>query len=247
MLPALPTGMQSASSVAELLDDLEGGGLLALEAVLVDGVDERDRVAVGQRAHERQRLVEVAAQRDDARAVHERLGELALRDLALRHDHRAGQAAARGVGGGARGGVAGRGADDGLGALAHRRADGARHAAVLERAGRVEPLELQPDLGVDELGEVRRVDERRRALAERDDGIAGGERQALAVALDESWHGRDPRRTPPRSPGSRAAASAGSPAPRSRSTAAKKLRLEQRVDDHHQPRAARPGPSARRT
>ena len=174
--------------LAELLDDLERRGLLALEAVLVDGVDERDRLAVGERAHERQRLVEVAAQGDHARAVHERLGELALGDLALRHDHRAGQAAARGVGGGARGGVAGRGADDGLGALAHGGADGARHAAILERAGRVEALELQPHLGLHELGEVRRVDERGAALAERDDGIVGGEGQALAVALHESGH-----------------------------------------------------------
>ena len=92
MLPALPTGMQSASSSSSSSMISNGAGLLALEAELVDGVDERDRVVVGERAHERQRLVEVAAQRDDARAVHERLGELALGDLALRHDHRAGQA-----------------------------------------------------------------------------------------------------------------------------------------------------------
>ena len=52
-------------------------------------------------AHELQRLVEVAAQRDHARAVHQRLGELAGRDLALRHDHRAAQPGPRRVGGGA--------------------------------------------------------------------------------------------------------------------------------------------------
>ena len=47
MLPALPTGMQSASrSSAELLDELEGRRLLALEPERVDGVDERDRVVV---------------------------------------------------------------------------------------------------------------------------------------------------------------------------------------------------------
>ena len=33
MLPALPTGMQSASSALELLDELERRRLLALEAV----------------------------------------------------------------------------------------------------------------------------------------------------------------------------------------------------------------------
>jgi hypothetical protein len=48
-------------------------------------------VALDELAHERERLVEVAAQRDHARAVHQRLGELAGGDLALRHDHRAGQ------------------------------------------------------------------------------------------------------------------------------------------------------------
>ena len=245
MLPALPTGMQSASSSSSCSMISNAAGLLALEAVLVDGVDERDRVAVGQLAHERQRLVEVAAQRDHARAVHERLGELALGDLALRHDHRARQPGARRVGGGARGGVAGRRADDRLRALAHGGADGARHAAVLERAGRVEPLELQPDLGADELGDVRRVDERRRALAERDDGIVG-RRTAGARGSARSGRHADPtgrveqalglRRTPRRSRGSRAARSAGSPAARSARRAAKKRDSSTRVDDHHEAR-----------
>ena len=89
MLPALPTGMQSASIVAELVEDLERRRLLALEAERVDRVDERDRVLGRQLAHELERLVEVAAQRDHARAVHQRLRELAGRDLALGHDHRA--------------------------------------------------------------------------------------------------------------------------------------------------------------
>src|SRR3712207_6891367 len=44
-----------------------------------------------------QGLVEVAAERDDARAVHQRLGELAGGDLALGHDDRAGEPAARRV------------------------------------------------------------------------------------------------------------------------------------------------------
>ncbi len=89
-LPALPTGMQSASGrAAEVLDDLERRRLLTLEPEGVDRVDERDRVLVAELAHERERLVEVAAQRDDARAVHERLGELARRDAPVGHDHRA--------------------------------------------------------------------------------------------------------------------------------------------------------------
>ena len=58
-------------------------------------------MAVGELAHELERLVEVAAQGDHARAVHERLRELAGRDLALGHEHGAAQPGARGVGGGA--------------------------------------------------------------------------------------------------------------------------------------------------
>jgi hypothetical protein len=135
-----------------------------------------------------ERLVEVAAQRDDAGAVHERLGELAGGDLALGDDDGAGQPRLRRVGGGARGGVARRGADDRLGALAHRGRHGAGHAAVLERAGRVRALELEPHLAADALGHEGRVDERRRALAERHDGVVVGERQVLAEALDQAGH-----------------------------------------------------------
>ena len=50
-MPALPTGIASASGrLAELVEDLEGGGLLALDPVGVDRVDELDRVAVGELA-----------------------------------------------------------------------------------------------------------------------------------------------------------------------------------------------------
>ena len=171
--------------LAERVQHLEGRGLLALEAERVDAVHERDRMSLHELAHERQRLVEVAAQRDHARAVHQRLGELAGRDLALGHDHRAAQAAARGVGGGARRGVAGRGADHGLGALAHRGADRARHAAVLERAGRVRALELEPDLDAGALGDPLGEHERRRALLERDDRVPGREREPLLVPRDQ--------------------------------------------------------------
>ncbi len=186
MLPALPTGMHSASSSAvEGLVDLERGRLLAFDAELVDRVDEHDRVGVGQLAHERERLVEVALERDHARAVHQRLRHLALRDLALGHDHRAGDARARRVRGGARGGVAGRGADHRLGAFAHGGRDRAGHAAVLERAGRVGALELQAHGRADHLREHRRAQQRRRALLQADERVAGRERQALAVALDQ--------------------------------------------------------------
>ena len=158
MLPALPTGMQSASSSpAERLGDLEGGRLLTLDAELVDRVDERDRMLLGDCAHELQSAVEVAADRDHLGAVHQRLSELAHRDLALGHDHDAADPGARGVGGQRRGGVAGRSADHRLGAIAHGGRDRAGHAAVLEAPGRVRALDLQPHVGADALGQARRA------------------------------------------------------------------------------------------
>ena len=73
------------------------------------------------------------------------------------------------------------------GALGARDGDG--HAAVLEAAGRVRALELEIGLGADPLGEPRRVDQRRRALVQGHDRIAGLERQVVAVALDQrAWH-----------------------------------------------------------
>ena len=154
---------------AQLVAHLERRGLLALDAVRVDRVHQLDRLALDDLLHELQRLVEVAAQRDHARAVHHRLGELAARDLALRDDHRAAHARARGVGGRARGRVARRGADDRLRPLALRPRDRERHAAVLEAAGRVHPLELEVRLDADALRQARRVDQRRRALHQRHD------------------------------------------------------------------------------
>ena len=50
MLPALPTGAVDVGRVAEGVDDLEGRGLLALDAGRVDLVDELDRVGLGELA-----------------------------------------------------------------------------------------------------------------------------------------------------------------------------------------------------
>ena len=186
MLPALPTGMESASispssstiSKAAVFCPSRRNGLTEFTS------------AIGCRstsdAHELQRLVEVPAQRDHPRAVHERLGELARGDLALGHDHRARQPRARRVGRRARRRVARGGADDRLGALAHRGRHRAGHAAVLERAGGVRALELQPHLGADALGDPLGEQQRRRALQQRDHRVLGRERQPLAEALDEA-------------------------------------------------------------
>ena len=102
MLPALPTGQAvDVGRVAEDVDDLEGGGLLPLDPGRVDRVDQRDRVVLGQLAGEVEAVVEVAVDLQQLGAVHERLGQLAERDLALRHEHGADHPGPRGVGGGA--------------------------------------------------------------------------------------------------------------------------------------------------
>ena len=176
--------------LAELLDHLEGRGLLALDPVRVDRVHELDRVLLRKLADEGERVVEVASDRDHARAVHQRLGELADRDLALGDDDGAAHPGPRRVGGGACRRVAGRGADHGLSAAAGRARDGDGHAAVLERAGRVGALELEEDPRAHALRDHGRLDQRRRALVQGHHGVAFLERQVLAVALDQpGWHG----------------------------------------------------------
>ncbi len=172
--------------VAERVAHLEGGGLLAVDAVGVDRVDQRRRVVLRQRAAQVEAVVEVALHLQQLRAVNERLRQLAERDLALGHEDRAGQPALGGVGGGARAGVAGARADDGLGAGLHRLADRHRHAAVLERPGRVGALDLEPDLRADQLGQHAGVDERGAALEQRHDGRVGRDGQAVAVLLDQA-------------------------------------------------------------
>ena len=190
MLPALPTGMQSASTSPPRSSRISNAAVFwPSRRNWLTELTSAIGCAGAQLAHELERLVEVAAQRDHARAVHERLGELAGRDLALGHDHRAGQPGARRVGRRARRRVAGRGADDGLGALAHGGADRARHAAVLERAGRVE----RPRASARPRAPTRSETWSARTSGvepspQRHDGVAGVERQPVAVALDEAGH-----------------------------------------------------------
>ena len=118
--------------VAEDIDDLEGGGLLALDAEGIDGIDDGDGLGLADLADEPQGIVEIAVDGDDVGAVHEGLGELAHRDFAGGQQDDAGDAGARGVGGGGGGGVAGGSADDRLGAVLDRLRYGHGHAAILE-------------------------------------------------------------------------------------------------------------------
>ena len=79
MLPALPTGMASASGErAQSFTHLEGGGLLAFDAVRVHGVYKGDFVHLpGGPLGELQGGVEVAFDLDDLRPVGQDLDGLA--------------------------------------------------------------------------------------------------------------------------------------------------------------------------
>ena len=89
MLPALPTGMKRCvRRIAESVDDLERRRLLALDAVRVDGVDQRDGVLRAVLARQAQGVVEVAVNRDDLGAVSDALRQLAGRDAAARAGRR---------------------------------------------------------------------------------------------------------------------------------------------------------------
>src|SRR5947209_4655923 len=82
---------QRLELAVQVVEQLERRRLLTLDTELVNGVHERNRLAVGQLAHEPQGLVEVALQRYDPSAVHQRLRKLAGGNLALGDDHRAPQ------------------------------------------------------------------------------------------------------------------------------------------------------------
>ena len=71
---------------AERVADLERGGLLPFDAERVDRVHDRHAAAFAELAHEVERVVEVAADRHDLRAVDERLRELAERDVTVGDD-----------------------------------------------------------------------------------------------------------------------------------------------------------------
>ena len=129
-------------------------GLLALDAGRVDRVDQLDGVGLGELAGQGEAVVEVAVDLEQGRAVRDGLAELAHRDLAVGHEHGARHPGLGGVGRRAGAGVAGGRADDGLGAVLGRQRDRGRHAAVLERRGRVQALELDEHVGPGELGEV---------------------------------------------------------------------------------------------
>ncbi len=128
--------------VGELVHYLEQHRLLALRPVRVDRVEQVQPPLLGHPPGEGQRVVEVAVDGQHLGAEEQRLRQLAHGYLTAREEHRALDPGLRGVRRQRGRRVPGGRAPDDLRAELHRvrHADG--HPAVLERAGGVEPLEL---------------------------------------------------------------------------------------------------------
>ena len=173
---------------AQFLDDLEGRGFLSLQAIGIDGVDDRDRRLMRHLFHEFHAGVEVALNLDHDRTMDHRLRQFAERDLAVRDDHEAGDAGTRGIGRRCRRGVAGRGTDDGTAARFHRLGHGQGHAAVLEGTRRIESFKLDVDIHLlaQRARDVLELDQGRCALAQADDAGIFRDRQAVTVFFDEA-------------------------------------------------------------
>ena len=172
--------------IAQFLDDLKARRLLALKPVRIDRIDDGDRLRLTDFADETQGIIEIAVDRHNFGAVHEGLAQLAEGDLPRRQQHDAGDPRPRRVSGRGRGSIPGRGADHGLRSFLDRLRERHGHPAILERAGRVEPLVLHEDLAIapDPRAQLRRMDERRGAFVQRDERRRLRHRKKLAVARD---------------------------------------------------------------
>ena len=175
-------------SAAQGFDDLEGRGLLALQAERVDRVDDGDRGVVGDFLHQPHAVIEVALNLQHLGAMNHGLRQLAERDLAVGNQHEAGDAGAGRISRRRRRGVAGGGADDGPAARLDRLGHRHGHAAILEGAGGVQALEFHEQLDVlaDQPGNVDQLNQRRVALVKADGWRLGGDGQAAAVFVDEA-------------------------------------------------------------
>ena len=105
---------------------------MSLDPVGVDGIDDVDVGLLANLADNAQRVIEIAVHGDDRRAVHHRLREFALGDGAVRQDHDALDASARGVRRGRTRRVTGAGSDDGFRTTLDSERDRHRHAAIFE-------------------------------------------------------------------------------------------------------------------
>ena len=174
--------------VAQRVTNFKRRRLLPLDAHGIDAVHDLDFAGLAEFTHDAQRLVEVAFNGNGRRAVHQGLREFAEGNVPVRQQHHAFHLRARRVSGGGGRGIAGAGADDDFRAALLGLRHGERHAAILERAGRVQAFvfEEQRKITTDGRHEIRHFDERRVALVQRDDGRLRRDRQIFGIAADDA-------------------------------------------------------------
>ncbi len=173
---------------AKFVDDLERSSFLSLDAIRVDRVYDGDFFGRADLAHKLQGIVEIALDRHHFRAIHEALRHFSNRDFPGGKQDDATDAGTRRVGRRCRGSIAGRCANHRAGPFLHGLGDRHRHATVLERAGGIQPLVFHINLAAapDAFAQPRAVDQRRRALVQRNDRCRFGNGKEFAVTRDDS-------------------------------------------------------------
>ncbi len=174
--------------ITQRIADLEGRRLLTLDPHRVDGIHHLDQPRLAQLAHDPQGIVEIAADGHRRRPVHQRLSQLAQRDLTLRQQDDALQPGTGRIRRGRGRCVPRRGTHHRLRSTLQGLRDGHGHSPVLERAGRVQGLVLQvqfkpPANGADKSG---RRHQRRVAFQQRHHRRRRRDRKEIGVAPDHS-------------------------------------------------------------
>ncbi len=162
--------------------DLEGGAFLAFDAVGVERVDQADGLLLGDLHDQAEGVVKGTLHLDDLGPVGERAGQLPGGHFAFRDQHHRAHAGAGCISCSRGGGVAGGGADDGFGVPPGCLTDGGSHAAILERAGRIQSFKFHKKLepAAQLLCQFFRRDERRISLQQ---GDRTGMRRKIEQAL----------------------------------------------------------------
>ena len=160
--------------LGHVLEHLERDGALTGDhRRVVVGVDEGERFARFELARVARGVGQAVAFEHDFGAVYPRVGDLRVGRAPGHHDHRA-HAQPRGVVGDALGVVARAHRDHAAAALLlAQRQQLVERAALLERAGELQVLELEPDLGTGEVRQRAAVKDRR-SLDRARDAHCGG-------------------------------------------------------------------------
>ena len=133
---------------AQKIADFKSAGFLPFQPIRIQRIEQRNRVFVGKFQDDAQRVVEVALDRQNLRALNQSLRQLSQGDGVLRQQHDAADSRDRAIRRRRRGGVAGARANRDARAVFGGFGNRHRHAAIFETAGRVGALEFQIKLAV---------------------------------------------------------------------------------------------------